>query len=72
MEHHLIVVDLDSTDPNVNTRAVRPTDKQLQQMDDCEGYVIIDPLTMQVFVKGEWTAIPTAHINEHNGIVNIR
>jgi hypothetical protein len=72
VEHHLIVVDLDSTDPIVNTRAIRPTEKQLQQMDDCEGYVIIDPLTMQVFVKGEWVAIPVGNINEHNGIVNIR
>lgn len=72
MEHHVIVVDMDSTDPNVNTKAVRPSEKQLEQMDDCEGFVIIDPLTMQVFVKGEWKAIPTAQIVEHNGIVTVK
>lgn len=71
MEHHIIVVDLDSSDPTQNTKAVRPTKEELQKMDDCEGYVIIDPLTMQVYCKGEWQPIPTARVQENNGVITV-
>jgi hypothetical protein len=71
MEHHIIVVDMDHNDPVLNTRAVKPTPEELVKMDDCEGFVIIDPLTMQVFIKGEWQAIPTAKIQENNGVITV-
>lgn len=67
MDHHIIVIDLS----DCKARIVKATKEDLQRMDDCEDYVIIDPLTNQVFIAGNWEPIPTAQIKEHNNIVHL-
>lgn len=68
MDHHLIVIET----VTMKVYCVRPKDKEeLQKMEDTEDFIIIDPLTNQMFVDGEWIAISQAIIKEFNGIFNL-
>lgn len=67
MDHHIIVIDTGT----LKAKAVKVSREQLQHMDDCEDFIIIDPLTNQVFVDGDWVAIPTAQVKEFSGIVTL-
>lgn len=71
MEHHIIIVDLEKVDPLENTRTVKVDQNQLQQLEDCENFAIIDPLTNQIFCGGSWQPIPTAVVKEFNGILTV-
>lgn len=70
MNHHLIVIDISEPDP-LKVKCVLPSPSQLQQMDDTEDFIIIDPLTNQVYIKGEWQAIPASKLVEFNGMFNL-
>lgn len=43
--------------------------EQLQRLDDEENYVIVDPLTMQCYVNGEWINIPEGRFQSDNQLV---
>lgn len=67
MDHHILVIDIESR----IVRAVLVTPQRLQQIDDTEDFIVIDPLTNQFFHEGEWQAIPTAVVKEFNGIMTL-
>lgn len=67
MDQWILVIDLDDK----SVTAIRPTEKQLQQLEDTEDFVILNPLTNQVYVNGGWQAIPTGSVTEFNSIVRI-
>lgn len=68
MDHHIIIIET----ATLKVNCVKPRDKEeLTKLDDTEDWIIIDPLTNQQFVSGEWIAIPEARMKEFNGIFNL-
>lgn len=50
-------------------RVQNATDEQIKQLDDEENYVIVDPIQMQCFVRGEWINIPEGRFQSDGQLV---
>lgn len=67
--HNILVIDLTSG----KVHSVRmPNPQEFQALEDCEEYLIIDPLQNLVYSNDEWNAIPTGQITQDNNIVMVR
>jgi len=70
MDHNILVVDNVENSKVISIR--NPTPQQLQALEDCEDYTIIDPLQNLVFVNGAWEPIPTGQMQQDGLIVTVR
>lgn len=69
LPHNILVIDLTSG----KVFSVRmPSSQEFQALEDCEEYLIIDPLLNLIYTNEEWNAIPSGKITQENNIVMVR
>lgn len=69
MNYNIIIIDNNSGNA---ISVTKPSEQQLQALEDCEEYTIIDPLNHGVYINGAWEPIPTGAISQDNNIVMVR
>lgn len=48
------------------------TQNEIQKLDDCETYIIIDPVNSQQFRGGQWIETNAVKLHEQDGMVTVR